>query len=57
VRDVIDIQAAILIQNILETLEIQFERIIIEHTEEDETFPDNPDLEEIYRKLNRKTEI
>jgi len=57
IRDVIDIQAVLIIQNVLETLEIQFDRIIIEQSEDEEnTFPENPELEDIYRKLNRKTE-
>jgi len=35
IRDVKDIQAAILIQEVLYTLEIQFDKIIITQTDED----------------------
>lgn len=34
-RDVKDVQAAILVQNILEVMEIQFEKIMITQTDEE----------------------
>ncbi|HEB01757.1 MAG TPA: hypothetical protein ENI12_00825 [Nitrospirae bacterium] len=57
--DVIDLQAILIIQNVLETLEIQFDRIEIERTDEEGlTFGENLDLDEAWRTqregLNKK---